>query len=273
MGLTLGVGVRHSNPFFAILDFTDLHAQLDFEALLCKGFVRFLGHLLVHRAQKNRQAFEDGDFSAQAAPDGTHFQADHARTNQAQLFGHSANVQCAIVGEHIDFIKRCSGQSSRVGAGRDDDLLAGDGFFSGTCYLDFICAFCSLHEGATAMEEGDFVLLEQIQDTVVVLLHDGVLAGQHFGHIHAHACSGNAMFCKVMVGVVKVFARLQQGLGWNAAHIGTGTAGGRTTLVVFPLVDAGDVKAQLRRADGRNVSTRTATNDDHVKLFTHVALP
>jgi hypothetical protein len=37
------------------------------------------------------------------------------------------------------------------------------------------------------MEKADLVLFEQVQDAVVVLLDDVVLARHHLGHIHAQA--------------------------------------------------------------------------------------
>ena len=95
------------------------------------------------------------------------------------------------------------------------------------------------------MEESDFVLFEQIQNAVVVLFHDGIFAPQHFRNIHLHIFGRNAMLSKVVVGVVKVFARLQQCFGGNATYIGTSTARRRTALCVFPLVDTGDLKTEL----------------------------
>ena len=62
-----------------------------------------------------------------------------------------------------------------------------------------------------AREKSDLVFLEQVQDAVVVLLDHAVLAGVHLGNIHLYVFGANAVFCKVVIGVVKVFARLQQG--------------------------------------------------------------
>ena len=93
------------------------------------------------------------------------------------------------------------------------------------------------------MKESDFVLFEQEQDAVVVLLHDGVFAGKHLGYVHLHARGSDAMVCKVMVGVVEMLAGLQQGLGGNAADVGASAAGRRTAVSVFPLVDTSHLKA------------------------------
>ena len=87
------------------------------------------------------------------------------------------------------------------------------------------------------MEKSNFVLFEQIQNAIVILFDDGIFTAKHFGHIHLHIFGSDAMVCKVVVGVVKVFARLQQCFRRNATYIGTGTARRWTALCVFPLVD------------------------------------
>ena len=119
------------------------------------------------------------------------------------------------------------------------------------------------------MKERHFVLFEQVQNTVVVLLHNVVFAGNHLGHIHAHTLHLNAVIGKVMTGLIEVFRRLQQSFGRNATHVGASTAKGWAATCIFPFVDTRDLKSQLRCTDGRNVTARAATNDDHIKLFAH----
>ena len=77
------------------------------------------------------------------------------------------------------------------------------------------------------------------------------------------------MVGKMVVGVIKMLAGLQQRLGWDAAHVGARSPGRRPALFVLPLINTGYVKAQLGRADGGDIATRAAANDDHVKLFAH----
>ncbi len=122
------------------------------------------------------------------------------------------------------------------------------------------------------MEERDLVLLEEVQDAVVVLLHHAVLAGDHLGHVHAHVLDLDAMVGEVVVGLVEMLGRLQQRLGGNAAHVGAGAARCGAALAVLPLVDAGHVKAQLRGTDGSDVAAGAAADHDHVELFAHVNL-
>jgi hypothetical protein len=77
------------------------------------------------------------------------------------------------------------------------------------------------------------------------------------------------MVSKVVVGVVKVFGRLQQRLAWDATHIGASAAQGWAAFGVFPLVNTGHVHTQLGCTNGGNVAARTTTDDDDVELFAH----
>ena len=66
-----------------------------------------------------------------------------------------------------------------------------------------------------------------------------------------------------------MFGRLQQRFRRDAAHVGAGASGRRAALVIFPFVDAGAAKAQLRSADGRDIAAGAAADDDNVKIFRH----
>jgi hypothetical protein len=74
---------------------------------------------------------------------------------------------------------------------------------------------------------------------------------------------------EVVVGVVKVFGRLQQGLGRDATHVGAGAAGRWATGCVAPLVDTSDLETELGGANGGDVATGATTNDNDVELFAH----
>lgn len=62
------------------------------------------------------------------------------------------------------------------------------------------------------MEEADLVLLEQVQDAVVVLLHDGVLAADHLRHVDLHVGGRDAVLGEMLVGMLEMFRGLQQRL-------------------------------------------------------------
>ena len=115
------------------------------------------------------------------------------------------------------------------------------------------------------MEERHFVLLEQVQDAVVVLLHHFVFAADHLRHIDAQVVQADAVLGKGVAGVFEVLAGLQQRLARDAADVGAGAAGRGAALVVLPLINAGDIHAQLRRADRADVAAGAGADHDHVK--------
>ena len=50
----LGIGISDRHALRTILNLAHLHAQLDFQALLHKDLVRFLGNLLINRTKESR---------------------------------------------------------------------------------------------------------------------------------------------------------------------------------------------------------------------------
>ena len=77
------------------------------------------------------------------------------------------------------------------------------------------------------MEERDLVLLEQVQDAVVVLRDDLVLARQHLRDVDREALDLDAVVGERMAGVLEVLRRLQQRLGRDAADVGARAAQAR----------------------------------------------
>jgi hypothetical protein len=74
---------------------------------------------------------------------------------------------------------------------------------------------------------------------------------------------------EVVVGMLKVLARLQQGLGRDATHVGAGAAGRWATGGVFPFIDTSDLETKLGCTDGGNVATGATADDNDVELFAH----
>ena len=240
--------------------------------MLVKSLFGFFGDLLVDRAEECGQAFKDGDFSAQAAPNRTHLQTNHTRANEGQFLGDRAHPQSAVVGQHIDFVKRCTRQGTGARSCGDDDVFGRQRLFGFARHLDFITSIRLAGKRTTAMEERDFVFLEQIQNTIVVLLNHRVFAFEHLRHVHLHAGGCDAMLSEMVVGLVKMFRRLQQGFRRDAAHVGASATKCGATGVVLPFVDTSDLKAQLCRADGGDVTARASADDDDVEWFAHALL-
>jgi hypothetical protein len=139
--------------------------------------------------------------------------------DDAQLPRHCRDAQRAVVRQDQLFVELGTRQLARVGAGREDDLLGEQGLFGSAGDLDFIAAILGSDERAATVEEADLVLLEQVQDAVVVLFHDGFLAAHHLGHVDLQIGQADAVLGKVVAGVLEVLARLQQRLRRDAAHV------------------------------------------------------
>ena len=264
---TGSIGVVHGDRVVGLGDAVDLHAQLDVQALLGEQLVRFLGDLLVDRAQERRQAFQHGDLGTQAAPHGTHLQADHAGADDAQLGRDGVDGQRAGVRQDDFLVERCARQFAGVRAGRDDHVLRRDAVRGRARHIDGV-AFASLAgERAAAVEEGDLVLLEQVDDAVVVGLDDALFALEHLAQVQRETGNVDAVLGERVTGVLEVFRRLQQCLRRDAADVGAGAAQCRAALGVLPFVDAGGLEAQLRSADRGHVAAGAAADHDDVELF------
>ena len=231
--------------------------------------LRLFGHLLVDSGQECRHGFQHGHVSTQTTPYRAHFQADHARADHTQLGRHLANGQCAVVRQNLFFIELRTRQLTRARARGHDHMLAHQGVRLVTCHGNFVATFCGFHERATTVEERDLVLLKQVQDAVVVLLHDGIFAGNHLGHIHLQAFHGDAVVSEVVGRLVVMFRRLQQGFGRNATHIGTGAAWCRATLGILPFINTRHLETQLGCTDGCDVTARASADHDDIKLLGH----
>ncbi len=114
-------------------------------------------------------------------------------------------------------------------------LLAGDG--------NFKAVINRCNERTSAVEKRDLVLLEQIQNTVVVLFHHRIFATNHGRNIHGQAFHTDAMLSKMVRRLLVVLGRLQQGLRWDATNVGAGATGRGPTIRIGPLVNTSDLEA------------------------------
>src|SRR6267142_4913848 len=130
------------------------------------------------------------------------------------------------------------------------------------CHLHFDSRVAARDERTCTVKKRYLVLLEQVQDAIVVLLDDGVLARKQAREIEAYRAQFDAVIGEVMARVLVIFRRLQQRLRRDAADVGASAAKRGCALGILPLVDAGYRQAELRRADGGNISAGARTDDD-----------
>src|SRR5262249_6247104 len=122
---------------------------------------------------------------------------------------------------------------------------------------------------AVALQRGDARALEQHGDAAGAGLDHAGLALLHLRDVELHARHLDAVHAELALGLDEQFARFEQRLGGNTARIRAGAAEHGAAVLVLPLVDARDLELVLRRANGRGISRRTATDDDHI-IFSHV---
>src|SRR5262249_21767025 len=126
-------------------------------------------------------------------------------------------------------------------------------------------------EAAAPVEEAHLVLLEEVDDAVVVLADDLVLAREHLRHVDRQSCHANAVLRESVPGVLVVLRGLEQRLRRNAADVRAGAAGSWLALGRRPVVDARGIEPELRRADRGDVAARPGTDDGYVKGFGHAS--
>ena len=260
------VGVAHRHAFGLRRHAADLDAQDNLQPLPRERFVRFGRDLGIDDAEECGQRFQDRHLGAEATPDRAHLEADDARADDAQRLRHMVDRERAVVRQDRLLVERGAGQSARIRSGRDDDVLGRQRVRLRARHRDLPAALALFRERAAPVEELDLVLLEEIEDAVIVLLHNGSLARHHLRHVDREVRQADAVIGEMVAGVLEVLGGLQERLRRDAADVGAGAARGRAALVVLPLVDAGGREAELRSADRGDVSAGPGADHDDVKF-------
>ncbi len=269
--LASGVGVaqQHLLGIAAAgdLGLADLGAQLDVQTLLLEFLQCGLGHFGIGQRQEVRQRFENGDFGTQTLPHAAQLQADDAGADDGQTLGNGGEIQAADVVDDGVAIELGERQFDRFRTGRQDHVCALErdlaSFVLGD--LDDVARL----QLAEAVVRRDLVGLEQHRDAAGELLHDLVLAADHGGHVHLGIVEADAVVAEQVTHVPELARGIQQRLGWNATHTQAGAAQRGLAVLAECRVDAGDLHAQLGRANRRVIAGRASTDDDDVVVFSH----
>ena len=147
-----------------------------------------------------------------------------------------------------------------VRTGGDDRLLEGDLLRS--LDRDRVRA----GESATAVDPLHAVRLEERGDAARHLVDDGALPPGDRAPVERRLAHHDAELRERLLRVVEGVRALHPGLGGDAAHAQAGAAEG------VRLVDAGDLRAELRGANGGRVPGRAASEDGDVDVHS-VSVP
>lgn len=193
------------------------------------------------------EALDDGDVGPEGLPGGGELDADDTAAEDDRRLRHPVQDEGVVRGDDPVAVDLQARQRLRHGAGREEHVTALDALAvdidggrrrQPALTLDVV----HLPGGDEPLE----ALVQAGDHAVLVLVHPGDVDALE-GGLHTELLA--------LAGLVGDLARVQQGLGGDASPVQAGTA----DLV---LLDQGDVKPQLRPAQGRGV-TATTTAEDH----------
>src|SRR3546814_18101677 len=119
-------------------------------------------------------------------------------------------------------------------------------FRSVLLYLDHVAGL----QLAEAMERRDLVGLEQHRDADGELLHDGVLAADHPGHVHLRVLEADAVLVEQMAHAPVLARGVEQRLARDTAHAQAGADRPRMAFLAPRGAGACAPPAPLRAAHG-----------------------
>ncbi len=242
-------------------------AQQNLQTLLGEDFERFLGDLLIGSRQELFHGFDNGHFRAEARPDRTQLEADHAGTDDAELARNALKVQCAGGVDDDVLIDRRRRNVYRSRAGGKDDVLGSQGL-----HVAVQAGHFNLLAGqqlAVAFEYGHTVGLQQSRNPTGKVLNDLVLARDHGRNVNGHFASADAMNLEALVGFMKLVGAVQQRLGRNATYVQARAAQSGLTILALVFFDTCGLQTQLGCTNGGHIAARAGTDDDDVEFLAH----
>jgi len=233
-----------------------LDAEADVEPLLAKQRQGLGGDVAVDAEENPVGVFQDGHAGAKPPPDAAEFKADVAAPDHHQVPRHLGKRERLGAGSHPIAVGLDPGQDDRTAADGQNDprrLEEGLGPVGGR----------HRHPARPGKPTGPgvaghLVLLEERLDPLGERRDDVVLPLHQRGQIEGHAAHADAVGGEFVGRLLVLVARLEQGLGGNAADPQAGAAELRLPL------DDRRREPPLGRPDRRHVAPRTAADHHHV---------
>ena len=222
--------------------------RVELDAALTVGALELLGDGLVFVVGEVGQGLDNRDLGTEAAPHGGELQADNTAAENHGGGGNPVHLECLVGGDHAAADLE-TGDRARVGAGRQNDVAAGDAL---AVDLDGV----RVGEAAPAGDNLDVARLEQALQALVQAGNNRVAILAHLSHVNAVEGGGNAELGRLAHGLGRLCG-VQVRLGGDAAAVQAGAA----HLIA---VDEGDLHAQLRSAQGGRIAAGTRTQNDNV---------
>mmetsp|Transcript_9723 Transcript_9723/g.13288 ORF Transcript_9723/g.13288 Transcript_9723/m.13288 type:complete len:250 (-) Transcript_9723:28-777(-) len=222
-----------------------------------------LADLSVEEGANTISVLQHGDIRAEALVHATELEADNTAAND----GHA--LRDLLQGESTsgtDDVLLVKGESSgrgkliRLGAGGNDDILGSELIDTAVVQIngDIIVGL----ELAPSLDVVDGVLLHEVLDAASEAVDGGLLALHELAEVHRDLASVDTETLEVVLSLMELVCRVQEGLRGDAAHVEAGATESTS------LLNDDGLETALTSLDGRNVAAWATANDSDVVLAT-----
>ena len=196
--------------------------------------------------------------SAKPPPNRSHLKADDTTADDDHLLRDRRELERASRGHDRLLVHRHAVELRRLGAGGDDNVLAGQVHRSATLYRVELDRAGAL-DLAGALEVRDAILLEQPLDAARQPRHRLRLVLHQLVEVHLDVVGRDAVWAPAAGSLLVEMRRVEEGLRWDAPHVQARPAERPA------LLDASHLQAHLARLNRRRVAAGAATDDNDVK--------
>ncbi len=202
----------HNNTFVGLRHALEAHAEGELDSALAESTLELLADRLVLVRYKVRESFDDRHIGAPRLPHTRELNADDAAAKNSDLLRYEVQLEGLLGGNNTtaDFE---AGERSRVGAGRKNDVLAGDRLVAD---LDGR----GRRQTTFALDRGDPACLDQALEALVLACDDALA-------VRGDRIDVNSLkrgLDSVLGGFARYvgnFSRVQQRLGRDTADVET----------------------------------------------------
>src|SRR6185369_11877388 len=238
------------------IDAGNFGAELERKTLLFENALELLCHLAIHAGQDAIEEFHHGDFRPQAVPDRAEFEPDHAGTDDQQVRRHPVERQRAGRRHDALLVDLDALQPRDIRAGGDDDVFGLDRLRLAVAARDLDLA--GAEDLALAADDVDLVLLHQELDALDVAVDALLLVVHHRWQIEFRRGNADAHLGKGVRRLLEHLGGMQQRLRRHATDIEA------VSVECRILVNDDDLNAELRSANGEDISGRSGADDDEI---------